>query len=68
MEALVNKKPDDGRAASAGRPKGKSASATTKALIARNIQLAFGQVAAEPVPDRFLELLKRIDDAMDKKS
>jgi len=31
------------------------------------LRLAFGEVASEPVPDRFLDILGRIEDAEGKK-
>lgn len=61
METLVSKKPP---------PEGvrttKGASAASKALITRNLRLAFGEVASEPVPDRFLDLLGKLDEAEKK--
>lgn len=64
MEALVNKPPGD----DSGRNKSaKSASPTSKALIARNLKAVYGQVASEPVPDFLLNILKPLDGE-DKKS
>lgn len=67
MDALVSKKPSphDG---GAGRPKGKASTANHKALITRNLRMAFGEVASEPVPDRFLDLLEQLGEAEEKKS
>lgn len=61
MDAVLNKNHDD-----AGKRKGKSAA--HKGLITRNLRLAYGEVAGEPVPARFLELLNQISDPEDKKS
>lgn len=66
MEALATKKSredGDGR-----RQRSKSPSATHKALITRNLRLAYGEVASEPVPQRFLDLLQQLGDAEEKKS
>lgn len=59
MESLVSKRtpPSDG---SAGEGR-KAPSAAHKALIARNLRLAFGEVASEPTPKRFLDLLDQLD-------
>jgi hypothetical protein len=37
-------------------------------LITRNLRLAFGEVASEPVPDRFMDLLEKLDTAEEKRS
>jgi len=37
-------------------------------LITRHLRLAYGEVTSEGVPDRFLEILNRIDDSEGKKS
>jgi hypothetical protein len=63
METLVTKKPP--HEVSAQKPR--KTSGNHKALITRNLRLAFGEVASEPVPDRFLDLLGRIDSAEGKK-
>jgi hypothetical protein len=44
----------------------KGTAATHKALITRNLRLAFGEVASEPVPDRFLDLLAKLDSGEKK--
>jgi hypothetical protein len=63
METLVSKKPPhDG---SVSQPR-KGTAATHKALITRNLRLAFGEVASEPVPDRFLDLLAKLDSGEKK--
>jgi hypothetical protein len=62
METLVTKKPLEGHA-----QKPRKTSANHKALITRNLRLAFGEVASEPVPDRFLDLLGKLDTAEGKK-
>lgn len=62
METLVSKTPPP-----EGSKSAKGASAASKALITRNLRLAFGEVASEPVPDRFLDILGRIEDAEGKK-
>jgi hypothetical protein len=64
MEALVNNKPSG---EGSGR-KPKPASATHKALIARNLKAVYGQVASEPVPQHLLDILKQLDGPEDKKS
>lgn len=67
MEALATKKSsrnDNG----SGRHRSKSPSATHKALITRNLRLAYGEVVSEPVPQRFLDLLQQIGDAEEKAS
>lgn len=61
MDAVLNKHPDD-----AGKRKGKSAA--TKGLITRNLRLAYGEVAGEGVPQRFLDLLNQIDESGGNKS
>jgi hypothetical protein len=60
MEAVLNKSSDE-----AGKRKSKSAA--HKSLITRNLRLAYGEVAGEGVPKRFLDLLDQIDDPEDKK-
>lgn len=63
METLVSKKPQqDG-----GAKPSKGTAATHKALITRNLRLAYGEVASESVPDRFLDLLGQLDQAESKK-
>lgn len=65
METAVSKRlPHEG---GAEKPRKGTASAH-KALITRNLRLAFGEVASEPVPDRFMELLNKLDGAEDRKS
>lgn len=65
METLVSKKPlDEGRSE---KPR-KGAPSNHKALITRNLRLAFGEVVSEPVPDRFMDLLERLDTAEEKPS
>jgi hypothetical protein len=64
MEALVNNKP----AGEGSGRKTRSASATHKALIARNLKAVYGQVASEPVPQYLLDILKPLDGSEDKKS
>ena len=58
METLVTKKPPHEGSAQRTR---KGTASNHKALITRNLRLAFGEVASEPVPDRFLELLGKLD-------
>jgi hypothetical protein len=67
MEALVSKKPSP-HEGGGGKAKGKASTAGHKALITRNLRMAFGEVASEPVPQRFLDLLQQIGDAEEKKS
>lgn len=59
MDAVLNKHPND-----AGKPKGKAA--THKSLITRNLRLAYGEVASEAVPKRFLDILDKLEDGEDK--
>lgn len=54
MDAVLNKNPED-----AGRRKGKASA--NKSLITRNLRLAYGEVTSEGVPDRFLQILGKID-------
>jgi hypothetical protein len=60
MDAVLNKEREP------GKPKGKAS--THKHLITRNLRMAYGEIASEPVPDRFLELLNKIDELEDKSS
>lgn len=61
MDAVLNKNDAD-----PGKRKGKSA--THKGLITRNLRLAYGEVAGEPVPKRFLDLLDKIEDGEEEQS
>ena len=61
MDAVLNKSSDD-----AGKRKSKSAA--NKSLITRNLRMAYGEVAGEGVPDRFLDLLSQLDEREGKKS
>jgi len=61
MDAVLNKNEAD-------PGKRKSKSATHKGLITRNLRLAYGEVASEPVPQRFLDLLEQIDEGEDDQS
>lgn len=67
MENLVTKKSPPPSAGGA-RNGGAASVATNKALITRNLRLAYGEVASEPLPQAWLELLNRIDDGGDKSS
>jgi hypothetical protein len=59
MENVVTKKsPQRGSPVNGG----KSASTANKALIARNLRLAFGETAGEPLPQEWIDLLDQIDD------
>jgi hypothetical protein len=64
MEALVSKKPPEDGSYSQSKP----ASAQHKQLITRNLKIAYGQVASEPVPQRLLDVLSALDAAEEKKS
>ena len=64
MEALAEKKPSR----TGGDGKSKSPTAVQKALITRNLRMAYGEVASEPVPQRFLDLLEQLGDAEETKS
>jgi hypothetical protein len=59
MDAVLNKSSDD-----AGKRKGKASA--NKSLITRNLRLAYGEVTSEGVPQRFLEILDKLDDEGDK--
>ncbi len=50
-----------------GADKGRKSSPGAEALIARQLKAMYDEVIAQPVPDRLLELLKRIDDGGAKK-
>jgi len=66
MENLVTRKtPPKG---SARNGKGASPSQTTKALITRNLRMAYGEVASEPLPEEWVRLLNQIDGDEGKKS
>lgn len=67
MDAQVNNKPHAPGTPDQGKSPSKS-SAATKALITRNLKLAYGEVAAEPTPQRFLDLLNALDNGEEKKS
>jgi hypothetical protein len=60
MDAQVNSKPHAPGTPDQGKSPSKS-SAATKALITRNLKLAYGEVAAEATPQRFLDLLNALD-------
>lgn len=60
MDAVLNQDPHD-----TGRRKGKASA--NKSLITRNLRLAYGEVTAEGVPQRFLDLLNQIDESEGKK-
>ena len=64
MDTIVGRKPP--HSTGNGKPPGRS-SATHKALITRNLKLAFGQVTSEALPERWLELLDQLDKSEDKK-
>ncbi len=59
MDAVLNKHSDD-----SGKRKGKAS--THKSLITRNLRLAYGEVASESVPKRFLDILDKLEDGEDK--
>ncbi len=62
METLVSRKPPP-----EGLKSTKGASPASKALITRNLRLAYGEVASEQLPDRLLDILSQIDEAEGKK-
>jgi hypothetical protein len=62
METVVSKRPPQ-----EAHKTRKGTAPNHKALITRNLRLAFGEVASEPVPDRFMELLGQLDTAEEKK-
>lgn len=65
MDARVSSPP--GNNEGSGRRKTKSASNSSKTLIARNLKTVYGQVASEAVPQYLLDILKPLDDE-EKKS
>lgn len=64
MDTIVGRKPP--HSTGNGKPPGRS-SATHKSLITRNLKLAFGQAAAEPLPESWLRLLDQLDKNEDDK-
>jgi len=72
MEARVASKDAPGPpsgGASGGEPPGGGKSGkpgiSAKALITRNLRLAYDEVASEPVPQHFLDLLNQLDENKD---
>ena len=61
MDTLANDKTRD-QEQKARKPEHPS-TATHKSLITRNLRLAYGEVAGEPIPDRFNDLLNKLADA-----
>jgi hypothetical protein len=61
MEAVLNKDPKDAE-------KRKARAAAAKSLITRNLRLAYGEVASEGVPQRFLDLLNQIGEREEQQS
>lgn len=45
-----------------GKAKKSSSGSAHKALITRNLRLAYGEVAAEPLPEEWLDMLRKLDD------
>ena len=66
MDAQVNNRHNAPGTPDQGKSPSKS-SAATKALITRNLRLAYGEVASEATPQRFLDLLNSLDSE-EKKS
>lgn len=62
QSSVANKSPHDGNA----KPS-KGTAGAHKALITRNLRLAYGEVASEAVPDRLMELLSQLDQVEVKK-
>jgi len=60
MEALEARGGEDRN----GRAKRKSPSPASKAMMTRNIRLAYGEVEREKLPQDMLELLDKIDEAL----
>lgn len=63
MGALAEKSAQDGSKSSSKSPAG-----AHKALITHNLRLAYGEVASEPVPQKFLDLLRQLGDEEDNRS
>ena len=62
---MTSRKPSrrDGKAATSQEGDGRHGGATSaanKALITRNLRMAFDQIAGEPIPDRMLDLLEEL--------
>ena len=59
---LTTKKParKDGKAGGHGAGPGGPTSTAHKALITRNLRLAYDEVAGERIPDQMLDLLEQI--------
>jgi hypothetical protein len=64
MEMQVTKKPPRDE----GSGRAKPSSSTHKALITRNLRLAYGEVASEPVPRKLMDLLEKLDGSEGEKS
>jgi hypothetical protein len=60
MDSLVSSNKPQGKQGKGGE-KPSAPSSAHKTLIARNLRLAYDEVAGEPIPDRILELLVQID-------
>lgn len=50
-----------GRAKTSGRTRGGSGDGSVERAIGSRLRAYYDEVAREPVPDRFVELLKRLD-------
>ena len=61
MDALLRKDAND-------TGKRGSNAAVHKSLITRNLKKAYGEVAGEAVPQRFLDLLNQIEESEEKPS
>lgn len=64
MDTLNNAENNAETAKGAAKP----ASAAHKSLITRNLKIAYNEVASQPLPSAWLELLNRLEDGEDKKS
>lgn len=69
MENLVAKKaPPDSGGVRNGKKSPASASAANKALITRNLRIAYAQDASEPLPQEWLDLLSKLDPKTEENS
>lgn len=55
--------PGGGQGGGQGGSKGGQPGINAKALITRNLRLAYDEVASEPIPQHFLDLLNQLDEA-----
>ncbi|HWA01058.1 MAG TPA: NepR family anti-sigma factor [Caulobacterales bacterium] len=66
METLVSPNRPSGKDGKVKKVRSGASTSAHKALIARNLRLVYDEVAGEPVPERILELLAKMDKAEDR--